>query len=195
MTFPYIIHDLIWDYCIKMPHCCSVGSHFHIKSDKDIKSTSPAIFSLEWKKQINDPESLLLTCKLSPCQKEEEWLVSQQTLNHSLINLKTRAVVDTRWMAANGRCTLSCGDLQGELFRKFCVKVWLFRPHCRIWRQTSSKEIIHIITQNINVLYSHQTFWTFPTNLSLTNTEYESGQCLAVQDAFVVTEGHNGLPC
>lgn len=44
MTFPYIIHDLIWDYCIKMPHCCSVGSHFHIESDKDIKSTSQAIF-------------------------------------------------------------------------------------------------------------------------------------------------------
>ena len=47
--FPYIIHDLIWDYCIKIPHCCSVGSHFHIKSDKDIKSASPASFLLEVK--------------------------------------------------------------------------------------------------------------------------------------------------
>lgn len=44
MTSPYIIHDLIWDYCITMPHCCSVGSRFHIESDKDIKSTSAAIF-------------------------------------------------------------------------------------------------------------------------------------------------------
>ena len=54
--FPYIIHDLIWDYCIKMPHCCSVGSASHIKSDKEIKSTSQAIFSLKWKKQKNDSE-------------------------------------------------------------------------------------------------------------------------------------------
>lgn len=44
MTSPYIIHDLIWDYCITMPHCCSVGSRSHIDSDKDIKSTSAAIF-------------------------------------------------------------------------------------------------------------------------------------------------------
>lgn len=46
MTFPYIIHDLIWDYCITMPHCCSVGSRSRIESDKDIKSTSAAIFFL-----------------------------------------------------------------------------------------------------------------------------------------------------
>lgn len=60
MTFSYIIHDLIWDYCIKMPHCCSVELPFHIKSDKDIKSTSQAIFrwseaveKWSWKLAIN----------------------------------------------------------------------------------------------------------------------------------------------
>lgn len=96
MTFPYIIHDLIWDYCIKMPHCCSVGSASHINSDKDIKSTSRAIFSSNWNKKKNDPESSLLTYKLYSHQKEEEWLVSWQTRNHLLNDhLKTRAVVGT----------------------------------------------------------------------------------------------------
>lgn len=42
----YIIHDFIWDYCIMLPHCCSVGSPFHIESDKDIKSCSGAVFPL-----------------------------------------------------------------------------------------------------------------------------------------------------
>lgn len=42
---PWIMDDLIWDYCIQMPHCCRLGSRLSIKAHEEIKSTSQASLS------------------------------------------------------------------------------------------------------------------------------------------------------
>lgn len=67
MTFGCIIYDFILNDCIKMPHCCSVGSPFHMQSDKNIKSPSQAISAevkevekWSWKLAINI-QAVLLT--------------------------------------------------------------------------------------------------------------------------------------
>lgn len=41
----WIMDDLIWDYCIQMPHCCRLGSRLSIKAHEEIKSTSQASLS------------------------------------------------------------------------------------------------------------------------------------------------------